>query len=100
MAPSTTAAIATVQTVKATVYTDANGNASQDGTETGLSGVTVKLEDSTGTTVLQTATTDTNGNVSFTGMAAGSYQLAVTTPSGDVVTQNTIVGTSSSIATS
>ena len=80
-------------TFTAHVYTDKAGNNVQDGTDTNLSGVTVNLLDGTGTPISgKTGTTDASGNVSFTGLAPGSYELAVTTPTGDVVTQQTLIG--------
>ncbi len=80
-------------TFTAHVYTDANGNSTQDGGDTNLSGVTVNLLDGTGTPISgKTGTTDASGNVSFTGLAPGSYEIAVTTPTGDVVTQQTLIG--------
>ena len=86
-----TVAVAT-DTFNAHVYTDTNGNSTQQvGTEPNLAGVTVHLENGSGT-VLQTTTTDSNGNVSFTGLADGNYQIIVDTPAGDGVTQQTNVG--------
>jgi uncharacterized repeat protein (TIGR01451 family) len=79
------------------VYTDANANNVQDGSETNLAGVTVKLENASGT-VLNTATTDANGNVSFGNLAPGSYQVVVATLGGDVVTQQTNLGTVNTLA--
>jgi protocatechuate 3,4-dioxygenase beta subunit len=85
-------------TFTAHVYTDKTGNNTQDGTDTNLAGVTVRLLDGSGSAVLSggvavTGTTDASGNVSFTGLAPGSYQIAVTTPSGDVVTEHTNTST-------
>ena len=79
------------------VYTDANGDSSQDNGEANLAGVTVALENASGT-VAATATTNASGNVSFTGLVPGAYQVAVTTPSGDVVTQHTNVATVDTLA--
>ena len=88
-------------TFTAHVYTDANGNSTQDGGDTNLSGVTVNLLDGTGTPISgKTGTTDASGNVSFTGLAPGSYEIAVTTPTGDVVTQQTLIGAPATTLTS
>ena len=64
------------------VWNDANSNGVQDAGELGISGATVKLLDSTGTTTLATATTDANGLYHFTGLTPGSYQVQFVTPSG------------------
>jgi beta-glucanase (GH16 family) len=50
----------------------------------GLAGVTVTLETSAGTTVSTTKTVS-GGSFSFSGVAAGSYLLKYTAPSGDVL---------------
>ena len=81
----------------ATVYNDANDDSSQDNGETGLAGVVVNLESASGA-VLQTQTTNSSGQVAFTGLAPGSYEVAVVTPTGDVVTQNTNVATVNTLA--
>ncbi len=75
------------------VYTDANADGSQNNGETALAGVTVDLLDGSGNPTGLSAVTDANGNVSFTGLVPGSYEVAVETPAGDVVTQHTNVGT-------
>ncbi len=64
-------------TIGDSIFFDANGNGAQDGGEGGISGVTLRLLDGSGT-VVATATTDVNGAYSFTGLAAGSYQVEVT----------------------
>ncbi len=74
------------------VYFDTDGNSTQDVGETNLGGVTVSLLDGSGVPTGQTAVTDSNGNVSFTGLAPGSYQVSITTPFGDTVTEHTNVG--------
>ena len=74
------------------VYLDANGDSSQGAGETNLAGVTVVLLNGSGVPTGTTAVTDANGNVSFAGLAPGSYQVAVTAPGGDIVTQHTNVG--------
>lgn len=52
---------------------DANGYLSG---EAGLSGITVYLKNSSGTT-LKTTTTDTNGSYCFTGLSAANYKVVV-----------------------
>ncbi len=74
------------------VYFDTDGDSTQDVGETNLAGVTVSLLNGSGVPTGQTAVTDSNGNVSFTGLAPGSYQVSITTPAGDTVTEHTNVG--------
>ena len=62
------------------VWVDSNGNGVQDGTETGLSGVTVNLMDSTGTTILGTQITNGTGGYLFTGLLAGTYRVEFENP--------------------
>ena len=78
-----------------TVFADDNNNGIQDGSEDGISGVTVKLFASDGTTeinvgpdgILNTGddaaggvSTDSNGDYLFTGLNPGSYVVKVTPP--------------------
>ena len=79
------------------VYVDSNADGSQENGESNLAGITVSLLNGTGGATGKTAVTDSNGNVSFAGLAPGSYQVAVTAPSGDTVTQHTNVGTAVSV---
>src|SRR5579871_692498 len=79
------------------VYYDANDDSSQDNGETNAPGVTVTLENGSGQAI-ETAVTDSNGNVSFTGLLPGQYQVVVTTPGGDTVTQHTNVGQVNTLA--
>jgi protocatechuate 3,4-dioxygenase beta subunit len=76
-------------TFNAHVYTDTNGNSTQDPGEPNLAGVTVELLTGSGVPTGKTAVTDVNGNVTFTGLPPGTYEIAVVTPNGDVVTQAT-----------
>lgn len=62
------------------VWNDADGDGVQDVGETGLAGATVTL--STGATT----TTDSDGYYSFGDLAAGTYTVTVTVPSGWVAT--------------
>ena len=63
------------------VWLDTDRDGQQDAGEPGISGVTVKLLDSTGTTVLQTTTTDGSGLYGFT-TAPGTYVVQFFTPAG------------------
>ncbi|RIL10424.1 hypothetical protein DCC79_08055, partial [bacterium] len=64
------------------VWVDADNDGIQDAGEPGLEGATVGLYDSTGTVLLASTTTDENGNYAFGGLAAGTYVVKVTPPSG------------------
>ncbi len=79
------------------VYLDGNADGAQGAGEANLAGVTVALLNSTGGATGQTAVTDANGNVTFAGLAPGSYEVAVTKPTGDVVAQSTNIGTPVSV---
>ncbi|MBL8474054.1 MAG: carboxypeptidase regulatory-like domain-containing protein, partial [Rhodocyclaceae bacterium] len=63
------------------VWLDANGNGIQDAGETGLSGVTVKLLNGSGS-VLATTTTNASGNYLFSGLNPGDYAIQVVPPAG------------------
>ena len=63
------------------VWTDSDGDGIQDGSETGLGGVTVNLLDSGGTTIA-TTTTAGDGSYSFTGLTPGDYRIEFVTPAG------------------
>lgn len=71
-------------TLSGRVYGDSNGNGILDGAETGIAGVTVKLAGTApdGTAVNLTGTTASDGSYSFTKLAAGSYTVTETQPSG------------------
>ena len=66
------------------VWIDNNGNGLQDSGEAGKSGVTVELRDNAGK-VLKTTTTDNSGNYKFN-VEAGTYSVAIKTPTGYTVT--------------
>jgi protocatechuate 3,4-dioxygenase beta subunit len=63
------------------VWLDTNNNGQQDAGEAGMANITVKLINAAGT-VLATQTTDANGNYLFTGLAAGSYGVEFSKPTG------------------
>ncbi|MCI5150158.1 MAG: hypothetical protein D3916_12340, partial [Candidatus Electrothrix sp. MAN1_4] len=60
------------------VWLDENSDGVQDAGEVGISGITVLLKDSGGTTV-DTAVTDSNGNYMFKNVASGTYTVQVDT---------------------
>ena len=64
------------------VFWDGNGNGVRDWCDSGVSGVTVKLLDSTGNTVLSITTTNSSGLYSFTGLTPGSYRVQFVAPAG------------------
>jgi large repetitive protein len=66
------------------VYVDADADGVQDAGETGLAGVTVTL--SGGPTSRPAQVTDASGLYSFTGLAAGTYTVTITVPSGYTAT--------------
>jgi hypothetical protein len=73
-------------TLSGFVYNDANNNGTKDAGEAGIAGATVTL---TGITtqnhsVNLTAKTDASGAYSFTNLAAGTYTLSTSAPSGYV----------------
>ena len=61
------------------VWNDTNGNGIQDAGEPGISGVTVNLYASDGTTWLATTATDASGLYHFLGLPDGAYTVKVTT---------------------
>ena len=58
------------------VWKDNNSNGIQNSGEPGICGVTVTLQNSSGST-LATTTTSSNGHYQFTGLAAGTYYVVV-----------------------
>src|SRR6266540_4021305 len=72
-------------TVSGTVFSDLNGNGTQDVGEGGLGGVTIQLLDSNGT-VIATATTAGNGSYVFSGVTPGSYTVREIDPTGYIST--------------
>jgi hypothetical protein len=71
--------------ISGTKFNDVTGNGfSSD--DTPLSGVTIELFKSGGTSPIATQVTDANGNYDFTGLAAGSYVVEEVVPTGWVQT--------------
>lgn len=80
------------------VWLDSDGNGSQNGTEPGVSGVTVTLYAADGVTVVATTVTDANGDYIFTGLPASTnYIIGLTLPAGMTHTSST--GTTSGNST-
>jgi hypothetical protein len=71
------------------VWYDVNGNGCQDAGEPGIPGVQVSLYSgacgSSGT-LIATTTTDNTGHYLFSGLCAGTYQVAISAPSGYTAT--------------
>ncbi len=63
------------------VWNDADGDGIQEDGETGLSGVTVNLQDCSGTN-LSTMQTDEAGKYLFSGLVAGRYRIHFVAPAG------------------
>src|SRR5206468_397782 len=70
--------------VSGTVFSDLNGDSVLNGSESGLSGVTIELVDSLG--AVMGTTTAGNGSYIFAGIAAGSYTVRESDPSGYIST--------------
>ncbi|KQQ40375.1 hypothetical protein ASF61_06315 [Duganella sp. Leaf126] len=79
------AGVVAAATIGDRVWFDKNGNGIQDSGESGKSGVTMELRDSSGK-VVKTTTTDYNGNYKFA-VEAGTYSVAMKLPNGYVVTK-------------
>ncbi|MGB5049331.1 MAG: SdrD B-like domain-containing protein [Caldilineaceae bacterium] len=88
--PTIDAGLYTPASIGDRAWIDANGNGIQDGGESGLPGVTVKLYKDgidTGTST----TTDGNGNYTFSNLAPGNYSVEFIAPNGSgyvITTQN------------
>ncbi len=70
-----------------TVYNDANDDGKFDNGDTGDAGITVSLLNASGVATGITAVTNSSGTAEFSNLVAGTYEVAVATPTGDVVTQ-------------
>ena len=71
---------ALLASISGTKFNDANGNGVFDAGETGVSGVTILLQGSSGQPA--STTTDSSGNFSFTGLSPGTYTVSEVLPSG------------------
>jgi hypothetical protein len=78
-------------TLSGFVYNDINDNGTQDSGEKGIASVSVTLtgKDSSGHSVNLSQKTASDGSFSFTNLAAGTYSLKETTPSGYIDGQAT-----------
>ena len=63
------------------VFNDVNANGTKDSTDTGVAGVTVTYTNTSNNNTASTVT-DSNGKYGFTGLAAGTYTITETLPSG------------------
>jgi hypothetical protein len=80
------------------VWLDSDNNGNQNGTEPGISGVTVTLFASDGLTIVATTVTDANGNYLFSGLpATTNYIVGLTLPAG--MTYTSSAGTTTGNAT-
>ena len=71
--------------IQGVVFNDANNNGVQDGGETGIAGVEIKIFSGATAAGVQPQTpqlTDGNGAYSFANLPAGTYSLLETQPSG------------------
>jgi hypothetical protein len=78
-------------TISGVKFNDVNGNGVRDAGEPGLSGVTIRVTDASGTA--RTTTSDASGAFSFTGLAAGAYVVAEVVPNGFTQTAPAAPGT-------
>ena len=82
-------------TLAGEVYGDINGDGTLEGSESGLSGWTVNLVNSSNQAVASTKT-DSTGGYSFAGVGAGTYAIQVVQPTGYVVSSAPLRVTTSS----
>ena len=71
--------------ISGSVFTDTNGNGTQNAGETGTAGATVGLDLNLDGTPDITTTTDAGGNYTFTGLVPGTYRVRVQTQTGQGV---------------
>jgi serine-aspartate repeat-containing protein C/D/E len=81
---SVDAGVLAAATIGDRVWLDKNGNGLQDDGESGKSGVTVQLRDTSGA-VIKTTTTDSNGNYKFS-VEAGTYSVDIKAPADYFIT--------------
>ena len=88
--------------ITGTVFLDQNNNGIQNGSDNGLSGVTIQLLNSVGA-VVATTTTDASGNYSFTNLQPGVYSVSEpnqpTGSSNGITTAGSVVGGTAGTAT-
>jgi protocatechuate 3,4-dioxygenase beta subunit len=70
------------------VWYDTNSDDDQDAGEPGVSGVTVTLYNSAGTSIIATTITDANGYYLFTDVTPSTYKIGFSLPPGTVFTGN------------
>jgi|JI6StandDraft_1071083.scaffolds.fasta_scaffold00892_9 protocatechuate 3,4-dioxygenase beta subunit len=71
------------------IWLDSDGDGTQNGTEPGLSGITVTLYAADGVTVVASTVSDANGNYSFTGLPASTnYIVGITYPAGMILSSS------------
>ena len=79
-----------LSTIVGQVINDLNGNALRDVGESGISGVSITLDQlntATGaSTPVTTTTTDSSGNYQFNGVSAGTYLVSEQVPTGSLLT--------------
>ena len=68
------------------VWLDSDGDGVQDGSEVGVSGVTVQLFDQGAVYMLASTTTDADGRYAFADLSPGTYYAVFTAPTGYVFT--------------
>ncbi len=73
-------------------WLDTNGDGIQDGGETGLTGVVVRLYSAANSNLLMTTTSGVAGAYAFTNLPTGSYFLGFTTPTNTLVTAQDLGG--------
>ena len=77
---------ATAYTISGTVFSDRNGNGTKDGSEPGLSGITVTGVKSAAAALTKTTTTAPDGTFTLTALTVGSYAVSYGVPTGFVAT--------------
>jgi protocatechuate 3,4-dioxygenase beta subunit len=86
--PTWDAGVVGIMSLGNLVWNDVNNNGTVDTGETGISGVTVRLLNGSGT-VLATTTTDANGNYLFSNLIPGDYMVEIVPPAGLVTSTGT-----------
>ena len=80
------------------VYDDVNADGTQDAGDTNAAGITVDLLTGSGAPTGRSATTNAGGDASFIGLAPGDYEIGVSTPVGDAVSQAVNLNTPNTLA--